>query len=266
VAASPFGTVFTERASDGDPEQSGSPVFVEQPTAGPTNSTATERTTVLRFIVFPERPEALLVLATEANEPPFTLPALAPPFSRAVVANALRGADIPVRITEEAPGRWGFAIDRAKREASAERAQREKERVAAEVAVGRNSADANARSRSDLLAEKLRVDEEIAALKKRLGSARSNAFTSGTYMPPDEYRRLEARLESLKLRSQAIQVELREVRLREKAANVAAHLAEHQTWCGKFVDAARKMLDGETFKAIVEAVGEAADEEPEDAR
>lgn len=212
----------------------------------------------IRVFVFPERPDSLLVIAPEgASE--LKLPALSVPFEKGPVAYALGTAGIEARVVETVPGRWSHVMQRAAKDERAERAQQDRLRQAKEAAILKGSAVAEVRERAEAITRKQLVDEEIARLKGQIKEARSKAHTRGVYMDPDRFRRMERRLEELKLESQAIQARLGELKQAEKEANKKLRREETE----RFVAAARRLLDAETFEEILTASQE--DDEDEEA-
>jgi len=213
----------------------------------------------LRILLFPSNPGALLVVVTDDDQKEVALPPLPVPFTKENVAAALRGAAVSARIGEEVSGRWSAALRRAQSDARAERGQREMVRQATTVALAAGSTDVIARSRGELLQQKLRVDAEIADLKKQVAAAR-NAATRGIHMPAEDLRLLVERLGEAKNVSQAVQVKLGELREEEKKRNVA-RTADYQQ---RFIRSAREMLDPEDFAALCAAAEDEGDEGDEE--
>lgn len=212
----------------------------------------------IRIFVFPERPDCLLLIAPEGTSA-VSLPALPVPFEKGAVASACGMAGVDARVGETAPGRWTQAMDRAAKEERAERGQRDRLRQAKEAALLRGSAVAEVRERAEAITRKQLVDEEIASLKGQLKAARTKAATRGEYMDPERFRRLERRLEDLKLESQAIQARLGELKQAEKESNRKLAHAENE----RFREAAKRLLDRATFEEI-RAAAQADDEDEGD--
>jgi hypothetical protein len=216
----------------------------------------------IRIFVFPERPDALLVHVPEGK--PLALPVLSTPFVKGEVSSACKLAGVDVRVRESTPGRWTPALERAKNDERGEIAQRQRLREATEAKILADTGDPIFKDRAEVLRRKHLVDEEIGRLKTQIGDAKASVRARGVYMDPHAYRRLEAKLAGLKVESQALQARLGELREAEKERDRAAHDAERSTFLGRFVEAAREMLDPETFAEIVAAANEAADGDDEE--
>lgn len=124
----------------------------------------------------------------------------------------------------------------------------------------RGSSMPELRERGAVMQRKHAIDQEVREVKLRLAEARTEVATRGTYMDPSQYRDLERKQEGLKLESQALQARLGELRKAEKEANRQSHDAENE----RFRQAARRLLDPETYQAIA-AAAEGIAEEDEDA-
>ena len=214
----------------------------------------------IRVITFPERPEALLIVADALP----ALPAMPGPFANIQVRAALRDAGIDARVTEEVPGRWIYALRRTQADERAERAQRDKLRIATEAALATQSPDAIVRDRADVVRQKLEADESIVQLKAKIAAAKNTAATRGIYMDRDDFRSLEARLDQAKLLSQGLQGQLTVLRQREREQGAARHQqAQNRSREKAFISAARRMLDPEDFAeiwAMVDAETEGAEQ------
>jgi hypothetical protein len=149
---------------------------------------------------------------------------------------------------------------RARREARAERHQRQRLGEATAAALAKGSSDDIQRERGDAIRRKLEIDGEIADLKAKIKRAKSTAYTTGAYMDPVEYRGMESRLGRLGVESLALQNRLTELRAKEKERNVARHQAETRTFERKFIEAAREFLDPDDFRELV-AVAEDPNED-----
>lgn len=203
----------------------------------------------MRVVVFPEWPEAILILMSD-GESALSLPQLSVPFDRVAIAASLRTAGITPRVQEQAPGRWTTALSMARQAERAERFARQKEHEAAQAQIMTAASDDAEAERAELILEKHNVDDEIRQLKAKLGKARSTAATRGQYMAPHEYRRLEDRLAKRQERSLAIQVRLGELKKARKAANQVEHRARSEL----FEKAAHEVLGEEGCAEIWERV------------
>lgn len=207
-----------------------------------------------RLMVFTDRPDCLLIVANDGAE--LRLPVLVAPFTKASVASAFGEVGLDYRVSESIAGRWNTARIQARKAERAERAQRNNMRLAAEAAAANGSPSDAIREHAGLTARKLEVDREIGKLKTKIAEAKSKAFTSGQYMDPTAFRRMESKLEALKNESQAIQVRFGEMRVLRKQINIAKHEATGE----RFINAAREFLDEDEFEAIMAV---AVDEEYE---
>ena len=216
----------------------------------------------VRITVFPEWPEALLVLVDEDAEGVLVLPPLPVPFDRAGVLGAAREAGFLARVAEGEPGRWKPVMDKAAKDARAERAQRHRQGEAAFAALARGAADPDMRERGDLIQRKQRIDETLASARAKLVAAKDTARTSATYMEPAAFRALEEEVRRLGLESQALQVRLGELRRVEKDRNREASRVENARFERRFQAAARAMLEPEVYERLLAATG--SEDEGED--
>ena len=201
-----------------------------------------------RFIVFPDRPEALLVVAPEGAAPTLQAPPLPAPFTKCGVAEALGAAGLAVRVTEEVPGRWIYALRRAQRDEAAERKSILQVRQATAVALAANSPDELVRERGALVRRLTETEARVAAL--RVAAAAKGSAGA---------RVLERDLADALAAVQVTQAQLGVVKKRQKARNVAASA----TFERKFIAAARAMLDDDEYQALVDeahGVGDDADD------
>ncbi len=157
----------------------------------------------VRITVFPEWPEAILVLMDEDAEGVLVLPPLPVPFDRAGILGAAREAGFLARVSEGTPGRWKPVMDKAAKDARAERTQRHRQSEATFATLARGAADPDMRERGGVIQRKQRVDEALVAAKAKLGAAKGAARTSGAYMEPTAFRTLEDEVRRLGLESQA---------------------------------------------------------------
>ncbi len=207
-----------------------------------------------RIHVFPDRPEFILIYAPPGS---FQLPRLGSPFVQGEVKEACNLAGLEVRVSEAVPGRWTKAMLKAKSDARAERRQRQNLKVAVEATVLRGASSEDERERAELLLDKQRVDEDLARLKLELREAMNRVHTEGRYMPRREFQRKEARIEQLKLESQAIQVRLSELKAAEKARNIARDVdreGEQTRYIKTLRAVLRDFLDSDELQDVDEEV------------
>lgn len=199
----------------------------------------------LRLMIFDERPDCLVIyLARGAS---LRLPEIPRPFNnKAGLSQALAAAGVDYRITTGTPGQWIKAHKALHLAERAERGQRDAEALAAKNALRRASAVPASRDRAAALEQKLAIDQEIRALKAELGRAKAQAFTTGRYMPVDEYRAKERRLTELKEQSQALQVQIGKLRRAESDANAA----QYRTYSEKFMRAAHEILTEDVLQRV----------------
>ena len=215
----------------------------------------------VRIMVFPERPEALLVLIDEDAEGVLVLPSLPVPFSRAGVVEAAREAGFLARVVEGVPGRWKASIVRAASDARAERGQRQRQQESTYAMLARGAVDPEMRERGDLLQRKQRIDETIVTLKAKVGEAKSAARTSSAYMDPTAFRALEDQVRQLGLESQALQAHLGELKRSEKDRNRELSRVENERFGRRFLAAARDMLEPDVYERLLAAAGGEEDED-----
>lgn len=184
---------------------------------------------MLRVVVFPEAPECLLVCAHDVSE--LALPKLAVPFTSA----AVRAAGI-TRVTESVPGRWTPAMTKTLREERGERRQRADQETALQATVLRGATDESERTRAELIARRLDVDEDLRVVKQKIAQAKSDAFQHKRFLPSSQFRALETERDGLRTESIAIQARLSKLKGRR-----GAHL---------FVEAAKALLDEATYEQI----------------
>jgi hypothetical protein len=221
----------------------------------------------VRITVFPEWPEALLVLVEQEAEGVLVLPALPVPFDRAGVHDAARAAGFLARVSEGTPGRWKPVMDKAAKDARADRGQRQRLQEATFAALARGAEDPNMRERGDLIQRKQLVDEKLAAAKTQVAAAKSAAWSSTTRMDPAAFRAQEEEVRQLANESQAIQVRLGELRRAEKDRNREASRVESERFGRRLLAAARAMLEPEVYERLVAAAGgeDASDDASSDA-
>lgn len=216
----------------------------------------------VRALVFRELPRALLLHFPEGAES-VKLPEISLPICETGVRAAFRRAGIEVRVSESVPGRWVTALQQARNAERAERTQLANLAKATSAALMRQSPSLLVQQRGEAMRRKEVVDEEVRRLKVQIGEAKSRAFTRGVYMDPVKFRAMEQKLEELKQESQALQVRMTELRKREKAENVERSRREQEARTATFVEAAKRVLDADTYREIWDEV-EAMTAEAED--
>jgi hypothetical protein len=200
----------------------------------------------IRVMVFPSRPDVLVIYVPEGEE--LWLPRMRSPFSRYDVANKLGEVDIPARVSESVPGRFTHAVEQAINAARAERNQRQREEEAARIAAVITSPEATDldKERAKLLVEKQEVDDRIRQLKINIGSAKAAAATKGEYLPPAKFRLLQDRLTTSQTRSLAIQRRLGEIKKERRDGNVAAQPDRDR----RFIDLVKQVLPREQLQDL----------------
>lgn len=212
-------------------------------------------TLLLRVSVFRSFPDTILIKVPKGEA--LTLPPLTAPFEKNALAHQLGMAGIHARVDDEHPGRWEPEIRRAEFAQRGERAHKTRMREAQAAVIMSGALDLAARERGALVKKLHEVNDEKEGLKKKIAAAKSKVFEGGAYMDPVAFRALEARLGEAKLEVQAIQARLGELRRAEKEENAQARREE----ADRFVECARRMLDEETFFAILAAANDGDDEE-----
>lgn len=205
----------------------------------------------IRIHVFPDRPEFLLLYVPHGD---FRLPRLLSPFVQGDVKAACSLGGVDVRVSETVPGRWTKAMLKARSDARIERRQQAKLREATEATILRGSSSETERDRAGLLLEKQQVDGDLARLKAELREAKNRVWSEGRYMPRKVYQRKEALCEQLKLKSQAIQVRLSELRTAEKARNVIEARKDQTRYIKALRGVLHEILDPEEFQEVEEEV------------
>jgi hypothetical protein len=211
----------------------------------------------IRVFVFRDRPDTLLIHVGQDYRGPFSLPEIQAPFVREDIAFDLGRAGIRAGVFASVPGRWTQVMSKARSDDRAARRQQQTQREATQAALFRGASDPEVRERGAAVTRKLAVDEEIRGLKKQIAEAKTAAATRGVYMPPHEFRGLEARLEEAKQESQALQTRLGELKAAEKDRNRAIRDEETRRFERRFYEAAKAILDEDTLADILaEANGE----------
>jgi hypothetical protein len=205
--------------------------------------------------VFPEWPEALLVLVDEEASGALVLPPLPVPFDRAATVEATRESGFSARVSEGVPGRWKPAMAKAANELRSERGQRHRQQEAVYATLARGAADPDLRERGEILQRKQRTDETIATLRAKIGEAKIAARTSSAFMDPSAFHALEEQVRQLGLESQALQTRLGELKRVEKEKNRAQSRAESERFGRRFQAAARALLEPAVYERLLAAAG-----------
>ena len=203
---------------------------------------------VLRLMVFPDRPDCLVVYLPEGLV--LELPPVSSPFTKADVSQACGQAGLDVRVSEGTPGKWGAAYRSLHKAEVAERGQLHRLYEAAKNVERLGSESLAAKSRAEALAKKNEVDEQIRALKAEIGEARSRAFTQGKYLPVGVYRDKEKRLQKLKDESQALQARIGELRKAEKQECEAENRERDRVYAEEFMKIAHDLLSEDVLQRI----------------
>lgn len=207
-------------------------------------------------MVFPDRPDVLLIYVPEGQE--LWLPRLRTPFDRHAVAMVLGDVDIEARVSESVPGRYKGALTQALSDHHAEDSSRRREEEAARLARVKTSKDATTyeQKRAELLEAKAKTDAEARSLKEEVGRAKARAFTAGNYMPMNQFHDKTARIAQLQDKSLAIQHQLGQLRRAEAAFNGERSRRREEI----FIDLARKHLPKDEYKALWDRVDALAQE------
>jgi hypothetical protein len=204
----------------------------------------------LRVMVFPDRPDVLLIYVPEGQE--LWLPRLKTPFDRHVVAMALNDVDIDARVRESVPGRYKGALTQALSDHRSEDGSRRREEEAARAARVKTSKEATTYDlkRRELVEEKAKTDAQLRALKEEVGHTKAVAATTGNYMPVSTFRNKTDRIADLQNKSLAIQHQLGQLRRTEAAFNVERSKRREES----FVSVAKEHLSKEEFKMLWDRV------------
>ena len=200
----------------------------------------------LRVMVFPDRPDVLLIYVPEGQE--LWLPRLKTPFSRHAVAMALGDVDIEARVRESVPGRYKDALAGVLNDHKSEDAQRRREEEAARTSRVKTSKEATTYElkRLELVDAKAKTDAALRELKEEVGRAKARAATTGTFMPVATFRDKTAQIVELQNRSLAIQHQLGQLRKTEAAFNVERSKRREEI----FINLVRSRLPKEEFKDL----------------
>lgn len=197
----------------------------------------------IRITVFPDRDECILFFAPKSGV--LSLPReLTAPFSKGEVASAFKTAGIDVRVSETSPGRWTNAMTKARRDAKAERGQRQMLK-AAESAIAERKIP-GLRARSDVILRKQEVDRLLAAKKSELADAKKRYTAGGRGLTTKEWRKLSGRIDDLKQESQSLQAQMGVFKAKEKAENKVRQQSQDRN----FIQAAKEMLEPELFQDL----------------
>lgn len=203
-----------------------------------------ENESPLRFMVFNERPDCLVVYLARGTS--LRLPEIPYPFGKETLATALSRAGIDYRISTGTPGQWIKTYKDLHLAECAERRQRDAEAVSVKNASRRASGILEARDRAEAIDRKTVIDQEIRVLKAELVQAKSIAYTTGHYMPVSQYHAKEQRLVDLKEQSQALQVRIGELREAEKQAGAE----RHRGYSERFMRVAHEVLSEDVLAQI----------------
>lgn len=216
---------------------------------------------VPRLMVFPDRPDCLVVYLP--NELSLQLPTLVAPFSKESLARACAQTGLDLRISDGTPGKWGAAYRSLRKAEAGEKKQRQHLYEARKNAERLGSKNLTTKSRGEAISRKNEIDEKIRVLKTELGKARSAAFTTGKYLPPDIYRNKERQLQELKTESQALQTKIGELRIQEHAEhNNAENKQRRQTYAELFMQVAQELLPEIALQKIYDAIEDEESTEP----
>lgn len=216
---------------------------------------------MIRVVVFPERPQALLVVTGEGYDGMIALPALRAPFVLEETAAAPEGV---ARVSIDRPRRLGEAVAQAgaamraeslvarqaalvdeQARALAMRAERREEslrRQEAAAALARSSNDPLERKRGALLGERIDLERAILDLKASMHGMDAAGRAA-----------LETNVAALRLRDEKALEAIAKLRKEQKARNVEASARGRRDFFDRFLIAARARLDPETYEALIAA-------------
>ena len=205
-----------------------------------------------RLTLFETDPCVMLVVVPRGEA--FACPRIVAPFKVDAVRTAFFQEGLDVRISQDAAGspQVRAIVEKRRRDAKAERDQRQKQAEATLATVMRGAVSMEVQQRAEAVLLKQQVDAEIRDLKARIGEAKSNAYTTGVYTPPSRFWEWQARLEAKKTESQALQARIGELKRLEKSANKEEDRIRERM----FVKAARRILGEEAWMRVWEAVDE----------
>jgi len=210
----------------------------------------------IRLVLFADRPHTMLVFVPEDDTDGFVLPRLQSPFTLESVRAALVEARTKDRFRVEllpSATRYDAVIRKKLLDARSERAQKDKLARSSFILAQKTSNSEEERDRAALLERKETLDDRLRRAKAELSSARTLASTSGNYMHPAAYRRLENEVNALTTESQALQTRIGEASQSIKAANIKKNTGVLRL----FKDIASQKLPLELFREIM---GEALEE------
>jgi len=213
----------------------------------------------IRVLVFPRRPDVLLIYVPEGQE--LWLPRLRSPFQRGAVAKKLGDVDVPARVHESVLGRFTEAAERALRNVQEERAQRQRAEEASRVAgvVADPKASDFERERARLISEKYEMEAHATQLKKDIKVAKwQETLTTSADLKPDlqpagRVKALQDQLTACRTRELAIAKRLSEIKKEMHAARVARDRVDPN---GRFIEIAKRYLSKKEFLAIWAEVNE----------
>lgn len=103
----------------------------------------------------------------------------------------------------------------------------------------------NGKTRSEMLDAKVRVDSEARQLRMTLARLHDESHRTGRFMPPDQFTRLNVRLDWLRRESQRLQHEL--------GATKPQKPKREMNFCDYFTNAAERILPSRQFEQLREA-------------
>lgn len=200
----------------------------------------------LRIMIFPDKPQTILIHVPDGQE--LWLPLLKTPFDLDVLCKALDDRDLPHVTTEGDPGRWWRNATQMENDEKAERTNQLKQTMAERMVQITTSPKATTieKQRAELVLEKQKADDEIRQIKAQIGKAKSDAYTSGTYLPPLIFQQKQQRLADLQAVSLALQGRLSELRQQLKEQNEQVHAQGER----RFIEKAKRYLSREQYLAI----------------
>lgn len=199
----------------------------------------------IRITIFPDDPNLLLVYVPDGMTA--VLPPIDAPFAMEAARASIKETDVPFRVSEGVIGRHLREVVRArKNDARAERRNVQLLSEAISAAMGSGSISSVARERSEVLKQKIAVEEELRRAKAYLGDVRADAATRGVYLSRDAYALAEKNVNELKGRAMVLATRLSELKKREKEENIAKSQAKEE----HFKQAAGRILDRETYLSI----------------
>lgn len=210
----------------------------------------------IRLVLFKDRPHTMMVFVPEDDNEHFTLPELQSPFTAGTLGEALTKAGVREHFridTLPHATAYNEVIRKQLHDERSERAQRANLARSVAAQVQKSSNNPSERERAELVEQKSAVDADLRKSKIRLGEVKAMAATTGRYIKPTEFRKLEETIARLTTRSQALQVSIGEVSRDIKRQNIKSNSNVLQL----FKDIASRKLPLELFREILaEALAE----------